>query len=123
MADDVELIIQVPRGSAVDHQLRDDPPQAVASGRVVVERRPVDAEGRILPPEAGDVVLSVLSPEALSREPEQVTRAIKAAAADGEPLVVLVEVAEELRDDELTAVLTAADRTHRIVLLRILGST
>jgi hypothetical protein len=122
MADDVELIIQVPRGSAVEHQLRDDPPRDVASGRVMVERLPADAGGRILPPEAGEVVLSVLSPEAL-REPERITRVIKAAATDGEPLVVLVEVAEELRDDELTAVLAAADRTHRIVLLRILGST
>jgi hypothetical protein len=123
MADDVELIIQVPRGSAVDQQLRDDPPRDVVSGRVVVERLPADAAGRLLPPEAGEVVMSVLSPETLSREPAQVSRAIKAAAADGAPLVVLVEVAEELRDDELTALLEAADRTHRIVLLRILGST
>ncbi len=122
MADDVELIIQLPRDSAVDHRLRADPPPSVASGRAVIERLPADAEGRILPPAAGDVVLSVLSPEALAREAEQVMQVIKRAPADGEPLVVLVEAAEELRDDELAAVLEAAGHTRRVVLLRVLGS-
>jgi hypothetical protein len=122
MADDVELIVQVPRDSTVDRQLRDDPPLSVFSGRVVVERFPADADGRLLPPEAGEVVLSVLSPEALSREAGEVKRLIKRAAADGEPLVVVVELAEELRDDELAAVLEAASLTHRVVLLRVLAS-
>jgi hypothetical protein len=122
MADDVELIIQVPRDSAVDRQLREDPPLAVSSGRAVVERLPADEEGRLLPPEAGELVLSVLSPEALSREADQVKDVIKRAAADGEPLVVLVAAAEELRGDELAAVLDAAARTQRPVLLRVLGS-
>jgi hypothetical protein len=121
MADEVELIIQLPRDSAVDRQLSEDPPLSVSSGRVVVERLPADAAGRILPPPAGEVVLSVLSPEALSREAEQVRHVIKRAAANGEPLVVLVQAAEELRDDELAAVLDAAARTRRVVLLRVLG--
>jgi hypothetical protein len=68
------------------------------------------------------VVLSVLSPEALSREADQVRQVIKHAAADGEPLVVVVQAAEELREDELAAVLDAAARTRRVVLLRVLGS-
>ncbi len=123
MADDVELIIQVPLGSAVDHHLRDDPPLSVASGRVVTEPLPADAEGRLLPSPAGEVVMSVLSPEALSREADQVRHVIKQAAADGEPLVVVVEAAGEIRDDELAAVLDAAARTRRVVLLRVLGST
>ncbi len=123
MADDVELIIQVPRDSAVDRQLREDPPRSVTSGRAVVERFPADAEGRILPPAAGEVVLSVLSPEALSRAGGQVRLVIERAAADGEPLVVVVQVAEELRDDELAAVMRAARYTRRVVLLRVLGST
>lgn len=123
MADDVELIIQVPRGSAVDQNLHDDPPLSVASGRVVIERFPADEEGRLRPLPVGEVVLSVLSPEALSREADQVRQVIKRAAADGEPLVVVVEVAEEIRDDELAAVLDAAARTRRVVLLRVLGST
>lgn len=123
MADDVELIIQLPRDSVVDRHLREDPPPSVASGRVVIERLPADAEGRILPPPAGEVVLSVLSPEALSREADQVRQVIRRAAADGEPLVVEVEAAEELREDELAAVLDAAARTRRVVLLRVLGSS
>ena len=122
MADDVELIIQLPRDSAVDRQLRADPPRSVASGRAVVERLPADAGGTILPPEVGEVVLSVLSPEALSREAAQVRQIIKQAATDGQPLVVVVQVAEELRDDELEAVLEAAVHTRRVVLLRVLGS-
>jgi hypothetical protein len=122
MADDVELIIQVPRGSAVDRNLRENPPASVEGGRVVVERLPAGPDGQIMPPEAGEVILSVLSPEALSREADQVAHLIKRAAADGEPLVVLVQVAEELRDDELAALLGARVHTRRVVLLRVLGS-
>ena len=121
MAEEVALIIQLPRGSAVDRQLREDPPPSVSSGRAVIERLPADTEGRLLPPPAGEVVLSVLSPEALSREAEQVRQVIKQAAADGGPLVVLVRAAEELREDEIAAVLDAAVRTRRVVLLRVLG--
>jgi hypothetical protein len=121
MAEEVGLIIQVPRDSAVDQQLREDPPLSVSSGRAVIEPLPADTEGRLLPPPAGEVVLSVLSPEALSREAEEASRAIKEAADDGEPLVVLVTAAEELREDEISAVLDAAVHTRRVVLLRVLG--
>ena len=121
MAADVELIIQLPRDSAVDRYLLQDPPPSVASGRAVIERLPAGADGRILPPAAGEVVLSVLSPEALAREAEQVRQVIKGAPADGEPLVVLVQAAEYLRDDELAAVMEAASHTRRPVLLRVLG--
>jgi hypothetical protein len=119
MADDVELIIQVPRGSPVDRQLRTEPPLSVSSGRAVIERLPADADGRLLPPPAGELILSVLSPEAL-READEVRRAIQQAAADGDPLVVVVQNAEQLRDDELAAVLDAAAHTRRVVLLRVM---
>jgi hypothetical protein len=122
MADDVELIVQLPGGSELDRNLREDPLLSVTSGRVVIELLPADAEGRLAPPEAGQVVASVLSPEALASEADQISRAIEGAAADGEPLVVLVQNAEHLRDDELTAVLGAAGRSGRVVLLRVLSS-
>jgi hypothetical protein len=122
MADDVELIVQLPDDSELDRNLREDPPPSVISGRVVIERLPADTEGRIMPPEAAEVVLSVLSPEALVREADQVKLVIEDAADDGEPLVVLVQNAEHLREEELIAVLDAAARTGRVVLLCVLSS-
>lgn len=122
MADDVELIVQLPRDSPVDRHLRDDLPPSIASGRVILQHLPADSQGRLIAPPAGEVVLSVLSPEALRREAEQVTREIRQAAADGEPLVVQVQAAQELHEDELAALLDATARTRRVVLLRIMSS-
>ena len=94
MAENVNLIIQLPAGSAVDRQLELDPPPSAASGRAVIERISADVDGTIQPPEAGQVVLSFLSPEALRREAEAVRREIR--PDDGsEPPVVVVEVAED----------------------------
>jgi hypothetical protein len=86
----------------------------------VVDPGPTDAEGVLEAPPAGEVVLSVLSPEALAREADEVRRVIAGAGTGVEPLVVVVEAAEELRDDELAAVLEAADRSSRAVILRII---
>jgi len=122
MAENVSLIIQLPAGSAVDRQLELDPPPSVASGRAVIERLSADIDGKIQLPEAGRVILSFLSPEDLRREADQVRREI--SPDDGsEPPVVVIEVAEELREDELTALLQAADEASRTVILCILGST
>ena len=121
MTDDVALIIQLPAGSVVDRQLELDPPPSVASGRAVIERVTADVAGTIQPPEAGQVVLSFLSPEALRREPEQVGQKI-GSYDSGEPPVVVVEVAEELREDELAVLVQAADDASRVVILCILGS-
>ena len=121
MADQPRLIIQLPRGGAVDRQLRSQPPERVASGEVVVEVGPTDAAGHLEPPAAGQVVLSVPSPEALQREADEVRRVIAQAGTGVEPLVVVVEAAEELREDELAAVLDAASHTSRAVILRIIG--
>ena len=66
------------------------------------------------------MILSVLSPEALRREPERVRDAVRQAADSDEPPVIIVEAAEELREDELAVVLGAADRAHRIVIMRVM---
>ena len=110
------LIVQLPRGSAVERNWGEELPPSIASGRVVLEH--FAGEG---PPEAGEVVLSVLSPEAL-RDRQQVCDAIDEAPDGGGPLVVIVEAAEYLREDELAAVLAAADRTSRPVILRVLAN-
>jgi hypothetical protein len=121
MPENVSLIIQLPADSAVDRQLELDPPPSVASGRAVIERLSANVDGTIAPPEAGQVVLSFLSPEDLRREADQVRREIRPDGGS-EPPVVVIEVAEELREDELAALLQAAGEASRIVILCILGS-
>ncbi len=114
------MIIQVPLGGAVDRQLSTHAPPSVAGDEVVVEVETPDAEGNLDPPAAGEVVLSVPSPETLSREAGDVRRAITQAGAGAKPLVVVIEAAEELREDELTVVLEAASHTSRAVIVRII---
>jgi DNA-binding transcriptional regulator YdaS (Cro superfamily) len=121
MTESAGVIIQVPAGSAVDRQLMDVPPPSVADHRTVVERIAADAAGRIEPPAAGQVVLSFLSPEALSREAEAVSLEIGQADSNKPPVVVL-EVVEELREDEFSVLLQAAERAQRTVILCILSS-
>jgi len=120
MADDVDLIIQLPAGSLLDRQLREDPPPSVANGRAVIESLPADPEGRIVPPEGGEVVLSFLSPEALRHEAETVMQEISEVDGDDQPPVVVLQVAEELREDELSVLVAAADRARRTVILCVL---
>jgi hypothetical protein len=121
MANEPRLIIQLPRGGAVDRQLRTQAPESVATGEVVVEVGPTDAEGRLEPPAAGQVVLSLPSPEALEREAGEIRRVIGQAGTGVEPLVVVLETADELREDELAALLDAATHTSRAVIVRIIG--
>jgi hypothetical protein len=118
---EAELIVQVPRDGAVDRSLRDDTPQSIASHEVIVERLPAGADGRLEPPEAGEIVMSVLSPEALRRDPEEVRAVVDGAAAGEQALVILIEAAEYLREDELAVALDAAKRAHRAVILRVLA--
>jgi hypothetical protein len=110
----------VPRGGAIDRQLSANPPPSVAGGEVVIEVGTADAHGNLEPPAAGEVVLSVPSPETLTREAGEVRRVIAQAGTGTEALVVIVEVAEELREDELAAVLDAAGHTARPVILRVM---
>jgi hypothetical protein len=116
MAHEARLIIQVARGGAVARRLERDRPADIA-----VDTRPADESGRIVPPDAGRIVLSVPSPETFTREPDEVRRVIDRAGAGDEPLVVVVEAADELRPDELAVVLDAADRSPRTVILRVVG--
>lgn len=110
----------MPRGSAVQVQLIEQPPSSVAAGQVVVESGPTDPEGNLEAVSAGEVVLSVPSPEALRREADEVRRVIAQAGTGVEPLVVVVEAAEELRDDELAPALAATAHTSRPVILRVI---
>ena len=91
----------------------------MASGEVVVETGPTDAEGVLEAPAAGQVVLTLPSPEAREREASEVRRVIGQAGTGVEPLVVVLEAAEELRDGELAALLGAASRASRAVILRV----
>ena len=76
--------------------------------------------GRLGPLEAGEIVMSVLSPEALRAQAE-VRDVIRQAPAEHEPLVIIVEAAEELREDELAVVVDAAERAHRRVIIRLMA--
>lgn len=115
------LIVQLPRDGAVDRQFRTDPPPSVASGQVVLDHVLREADGRLPPPEAGEIVMSVPSPEALAREPSEVRDVIGQAPDDHEPLVIIVQAAEELREEELAVVLDAAAGTERPVILRVMA--
>src|SRR5437667_3062417 len=119
MTSDVVVIVQLPRGSTVDQYLRTYPPPGLASGRVVLDQVAAEPDGRLGPPETGEVVMSVLSPEALTRDQQQVKDVIRHAAGAG-PLVIIVEAAEELREDELAVVLDAAARGRHDVVLRVM---
>lgn len=110
----------MPRGGPVDRQLSEQPPPSLAGGEVVVEALATDAEGNLDPPTAGEVVLAVPSPESLSREASEVRRVITQAGTGVEPLVIVIEAAEELRDDELAAVLDPARHAPRPVILRVI---
>jgi hypothetical protein len=116
------LIVQIPRGGALDRQLRDDPPGAVASGAVVIEHGPTDEHGALEAAGAGEPVLSFASPEALRREPEAAHEAIAQAGTGTEPLVVVIGEAESLTDAELSPLLAAAAHTSRPVIVRIIRS-
>ena len=120
MPSEPALILEIPLGGAVDRQVSAQVPPAVAAGEIVVDRGPTDAEGNLEAAGAGQVVLSVPSPEALRREPEEASRVIARAGEGVEPLVIVVEAAEQLREDELASVLEAARRSRRSVILRVI---
>jgi hypothetical protein len=85
-----------------------------------VERLDPGADGSLDPPEAGEVIMSVLSPEAL-REQDEIRGVINGAAAGEQALVILIEAAEYLREDELAVVLDAANRVNRVIILRVMA--
>lgn len=120
MADEAAVILEVPAGSALERELRANPP---AGGRIVVVGIEPDEAGSIPPPPVGEVVLSVLSPETLPREADELRRVIDRGPTVPEPLVILVEEAELLRDEELEPIVEAAGRGRRSVVVRVLRVT
>jgi hypothetical protein len=120
MASEASVIVELVRDGEVDRNLRADPPPSVQSGRVVLDHFPGDEDGRLGLPEAGEIVLTVPSPEALRRD-QEVQDAVVGDEGDDQPPVIIVEAAEYLREDELAPVLEAADLAQRVVILRILG--
>lgn len=82
-----------------------------------------DAAGRLAAPQASQVVLSVPSPEALARDPETVRRVIDGARAGAEPLMITIEEADVLREEQLRPVLEATRRTRRSVILRVMSAS
>jgi hypothetical protein len=87
---------------------------------VLAEPGETDDEGVLVPPDAGEVVLTLPSPEALSREPAEVARVIDRAGTGTEPLVIVIDDAEELREEELAALVQAAARSPRPVIVRVI---
>lgn len=119
MAYQPTLLIEVPQDGVLEQALEAEPPPAIASGEAVVEPGPTDAEGNLEAPVGGEVVLAVPSPEALARQAAEVRTVIERAGTGVEPLVVEVEAAERLTQDELAAVLDAARHSRRAVILRV----
>jgi hypothetical protein len=120
MAENPALIIQVPRGSAVERQLREDPPQALSTLDVLVQTGATDDQGVLEPPIGGEVVFSAPSPETLERQGDDVQQVIRQAGTGTAPLVIVVEAAEVLRQEDLEPVVAAATRASRPVILRII---
>jgi hypothetical protein len=114
------LIVQVPDGSEVERQLAAAPPESVTGGQVVVEVIPADDAGVLEPPDVGEVVATLPSPEALRREAAELRRVIGGAGPGSQPIVIVVEAAEELREDELAAALQTSSHASRAVILRVM---
>ena len=118
MAEQPALIMQVPRGSAIERQLRAGSPAALRGDDVLVQTAPTDDEGN-LEALAGEVVLSVPAPAELVRQADEVRRVLRQPGTGTAPLVIVVEAAEELQDDQAALVVEAARRAPRPVILRI----
>jgi hypothetical protein len=119
-ANEPSVIVQLPRDSAIDHELRAYPLPSVASGQAVLDHVPPGGDGRLEPPEASEIVMSVPSPEGL-RQPSEVRDVIEQAPDKRKPLMIIVEAAEELREEELAVVVDAAERAQRLVIIRIMA--
>ncbi len=107
MTSDAVLIVQLPRGGEVDRNWAEDLPPSIGNGLAVVDYLPAEPDGSLGPPPAGEVVMSVLSPEAL-RDQQRIQDVLRQAGAGDEPLVIVVEAAEYLRADS-TGYLAAHD--------------
>jgi hypothetical protein len=113
------LIVQVPRGSAIERQLRAQPLPSLATDDVLIQPGPTDDHGN-LEALACEVVFSVPGPQELSRHGEEIRRAVRQAGTGTEPLVVEVGAAEELVEEEVAPVAAAARHAGRTVILRVI---
>jgi hypothetical protein len=113
------LIIQVPSGSAIERQLRGQPPPALSTDEVIVQTGPTDARG-VLEEMEGDVVLSLPAPQELGRRAAELRRVLDQAGLGTAPLVVVVQAGEELRQEEAAPLVEAARAARRPVILRII---
>jgi hypothetical protein len=119
MVADPSLIIQVPRGSAIERQLRDAPPAPLQEADdVLVQTGPTDAQG-VLEAMAGDVVLSIPAPRELVRRAGELTRVLDKGGS-GTPVVIVVQAGEQLLEEEAAALISASRRARRPVILRII---
>jgi hypothetical protein len=119
MQRDPELIIQVPHGSALERRLHESPPSILAGRDVLVQAAPTDPEGVVEAMLGGEVVLSMPAPEGLAREADQVRRVLTQSGTGAAPLLIVIDAAEELRDEQLAPVLDGAPYS-RPVILRII---
>jgi hypothetical protein len=118
VAEQPTLIIQVPSGSAIERQLRDQRPASLTADDVLVQTGPTDARG-VLEELAGEVVFSVLDPEELGRQATELTRVLDRAGSGTAPLVVVIEAGEELLEEGAAPLVAAARAAPRPVILRI----
>lgn len=119
MTIDPVLIIQAPAGALAD-QLAADPPPSLSSGAAVLEIGPTSAEGLLEPPSAGEIVLSIPSPATIRREPAEIRRVLAHHSSGTEPPVIVIQTAEELREEELSVLVEAARHGSRTAILRII---
>ena len=61
MTSEPSIIVQLPRDGALDRQLHAYPPPSLASGQAVLDHVLAGPDGRLEPPEAGEIVMSVPS--------------------------------------------------------------
>jgi hypothetical protein len=119
VAEQPNLIIQVPRGSAIEKQLHDQPPASLTADDVLVQTGPTDARG-VLEALAGEVVLALPAPEGLRRHAAELKRLLDDAGTGTAPLVVVIDAGEELLEEEVAPLVAAARTAHRMVMLRVI---
>ena len=79
-----------------------------------------DPEGRLEAPVDEHVIVTVPAPQALAEEPDEIRRAIEHAGGGAEPLLIVVEEAEDLAEDQLAPVIEASAHAPRTVILRVI---
>ena len=118
MHEQAALIIQVPRGSAIERQLHEQPPASLRADDVVVQTGSTDPRG-VLEELAGEVVLALPAPQELERQAAELSRVLDQAGTGTSPLVVVIEAGEELLEEEAAPLIGAARAARRPVILRI----